>query len=361
MRTPRTLAALAVSAVAVGALAAVPAQAAAPTSKTLARHLVGPLSLAVDGGDVYVTQNFAGVLNKLRPGKSPKAVYASEGGNEVGGVSVRRGTVVFTETASDEEGNPADSWLKVIGRAGRARTLAHIRAFEDANNPDGVIRYGIPDLDAECAEAWPTDQFGPPTYTGALDSHPYATDQTKRNVYVADAGMNAVLAVSRSGAVRTVAVTPAVPVEVTAELAGAMGLPDCAVGHTYYGESVPTDVQRGRDGKLYVTTEGGGLGESMPLGSVYRIDPRSGTTTKLVDHLMTPTGLALDDRGNLLVAELFAGQIAKIRKGTHTVRPFATPTLPGAVEYVDGRVYATTEVLPPEEGAPDGKVVRFRR
>jgi hypothetical protein len=42
--------------------------------------------------------------------------------------------------------------------------------------------------------------------------------------------------------VRTLAVTPPAPVEITAEVAGGMGLPACAVGLTYYGESVPTDI-----------------------------------------------------------------------------------------------------------------------
>jgi hypothetical protein len=360
MRTPRPLAALAATTVALATLAALPADAAAPTGKTLARHLVGPLSLAVDGGDVYVTQNFAGVLNRLRPGKDPKVLYASRGGNEVGGVSARRGTLVFAETASNEDGEPVDSWLKVIGDSGRARTLAHLRAYEERNNPDGAVAYGISDLDEECAAQWPTEEAGPPSYTGVVDSHPFATYQTKKRVYVADAGMNAVLAVARGGHIRTVAVTPAVPVEVTQELATANGLPDCAVGHTYVGESVPTDVERGPGGKLYVSTEGGGLGEQLPLGSVYRINPKTGRTTQLADQLMTPTGLAVTKHGGLLVAELFGNRIARIRQGTSTVRRFVEVGLPGAVEITDGDVYATTNVLPPEEGAPDGRVVRYR-
>lgn len=357
MRNSRLLAALAATAVA-GSLTAMPAEAAAPKPKTLTRHLLTPLSLAVDGSDVLVTQNFGGTLSKLRPGKSPKTVYRSTGGNEVGGVSIRKGHVVFTETASDEEGNPSDSWVKEITAKGKVRTVAHVRAFEESANPDGTTSYGLTDLDEECAAQWPVDDFGPASYTGLVDSHPYATYQTKKTTYVADAGMNAVLAVKK-GKIRTVAVTPAVAVPITADLATAMGVPDCVVGHTYYGESVPTDVELGPDGMLYVTTEGGGLGEQMPLGAVYRINPKTGATTEVVDQLMTPTGLAITPKGDLLVAELFAGQIARIRKGSSTVTSYATAGLPAAVEVSGGKVYATVDTLPGDGEAPDGKVVRF--
>lgn len=365
MPLSRSLAALAGSAaVVVTTLGAGPADAAPDHGERLARHLVGPLSLAVDGRDVYVTQNFTGVLNKLRPGRSPKTLYAAKGGNEVGGVSVRHGTVVFTETASDAQGNPSDSWIKRLTRSGKVKTLAHIRSYENAHNPDGKITYGLRGISDTCAAQWPTDQFGPPVYTGIKDSHPYATFQTKRKIYVADAGMNAVLAVSRSGKIRTVAVTPPAPVKVTADLASSFGLPDCVVGKTYYGESVPTDVARGPRGKLYVSTEGGGLGEQMPLGVVYRVDPASGKTTKVAGRLSAPTGLAVTPKGDVYVAELFAGRISRIRHGSHQAHTFVKVGLPGAVELGKGgrgAIYATTNVLPPEKGAPDGRVMRYHR
>ncbi len=359
MRTTRLLAALAATAVA-GALVAVPAaEAAAPKPKTLTRHLLAPLSVAVEGHDIYVTQNFGGTLSKLRPGKSPKTVYHAKGGNEVGGVSVRKGHVVFTETASDPDtGEPSDSWVKEITAKGKVKTIAHMRAFENTHNPDSVISYGISDLDADCAAQWPTDDFGPVSYPGHLDSHPYATYQTAKTVYVADAGMNAVVAITGKK-IRTVAVTPATSVPITADLATAMGLPDCTVGHTYHGESVPTDVEQGPDGLLYVTTEGGGLGEQIPLGAVSSIDPTTGEITALAGGLLTPTGVAVTPNGDVLVAELFAGQIGLIKAGSSDVTPYAKAPLPAAVEIAGGDVYATINVLPGEGKAPDGKVVRF--
>lgn len=359
MRTSRLLTALAATAVA-GALVSIPAaEAAAPQPKTLTRHLLTPLSLDVEGDDVYVTQNFAGTLNKLRPGKSPKVIYQAKGAKEVGGISVREGSVVFTLTASDPmTGAPSDSWVKKINAKGKVVTVANVRAFENKNNPDSVITYGIPDLDDDCAAQWPSEDFGPASYAGLEDSHPYATYQTAKTVYVADAGMNAVLAIT-GGKVRTVAVTPATEVPITQDLAIQMGLPDCVVGHTYYGESVPTDVEQGPGGGLFVTTEGGGLGEQIPLGAVYRIDRASGKIKPVATRLMTPTGLAVKANGDLLVAELFAAKIALIKHGSWNVRPFAMAALPATVEVAGGDVYATTNVLPGDGEAPDGKVVRY--
>lgn len=360
MRTSRLLAVVATTALATS-LAATPSQGATQASShTLAKHLVAPLSLAVAGNQIYVTQNFAGVLSRLEPGKAPKTLYAAHGGNEVGGVSVRKGNVVFTETASDKNGDPSDSWVKQLSASGRVKTLAHVRAYENAHNPDGTVTYGVRGISDACAAQWPTGKAGPAVYQGIEDSHPYATYQTKKKVYVADAGMNAVLAIGRSGAIKTVAVTPAVSVPITAGLATAMKLPACVVGLTYYGESVPTDVVRGPGGKLYVTTEGGGLGEQMPLGAVYRIDPTSGKTKLVAGHLLAPTGLAVTDQGDLIVAQLFAGTISKIKLPSGKVKTFTKVGLPGAVEFSNGHVYATTNVLPPNKGKPNGKVVRFR-
>lgn len=367
MRTTRLLAAataVALAATSAGVLTA--ADAAAPKPKPLATGLVSPLSAAVaPDGTAYVTQNFAGLLTRVQPGKKPKIIYASKGGKEVGGVSERNGVVVFTETASNEQGEPSDSWVKQIGKSGKVRTIAHVRAFENKVNPDGVVEYGARGISADCAAAWPTEDMGPATYDGLPDSHPYATYQTKKKVYVADAGMNAVVAISGSGRISTLAVLPAVAVPITGELAAMLKLPDCAVGLTYYGESVPTDVELGPDGKLYVTTEGGGLGEQMPLGSIYRVDPGTGKTKKVVGGLLTPVGLGVTDSGDFLVSQLFAGVISKVKHGTTKVRTYSKVNLPGAVEWTPKGVYATVDSLVgPSEESPDtppgGRLVKYR-
>jgi hypothetical protein len=358
MRRLQTIAGVAALTLAAG-MAAVPQAEAAGRQKTLAHGLISPLSLAVDdGGTTYVTQNFAGTLAKVRPGRTPKVLYQSKNGNEVGGVSVRNGTVVFTETASDAQGNPADSWVKMLRRNGKAKTLAHVRAYENRKNPDGKVTYGARGISSSCASQWPVDQAGPAVYQGLPDSHPYATWQTRDKIYVADAGMNAILSISPRGRIRTVAVLPAVPVKITAELAKNVGVPDCAVGLTYYGEPVPTDVEQGPDGALYVTTEGGGLGEMLPLGSLYRIKGKHVRT--IAGGLFAPVGLAVNG-SKVFVSQLFGSTISKVSRHGK-VRTFASVNMPGALDFSGGHLYATTDVLVGlDPGAtPGGKVVRFR-
>src|SRR4051812_8629183 len=366
MRRLHTIAGAAALALVAGAVG-VPHAEAAPSQRTLASGLLTPLSVAVaDNGTTYVTQNFTGTLDKVRPGRSPKVLYQSTGGNEVGGVSVRNGRVVFTETASDAQGEPADWWIKVLRRNGHARTLAHVRAYENRRNPDGRVLYGARGISASCASQWPTAQAGPATYRGMKDSHPYATWQTGKLTYVADAGMNAVISVNNRGRIRTVAVLPAVPVRITSQFAQQMGVPACAVGLTYYGEPVPTDVEKAADGRLLVTTEGGGLGEQMPLGALYRITGKK--SHKIVGGLAAPVGLAVNGRGDVFVSQLFGNMISKVRHGRHHARTFTSVNMPGALDFARGPLTATTDVLvglpgdpsaPP--AAPGGKVVRFRR
>jgi len=367
MRSTRFVAAAATLAVAATTAVIVPAaQAAAPKPTTLAKGLTSPLTAAIDDdGTAYVTQNFKGQLVKIRKGKKPKVVYASKNGNEVGGVSVFHGKLVFTETASDAQGNPSKSWVKWITASGKVKTLANIRSFENKKNPDKKVTYGVRGISADCAAQWPTAQLGPATYQGLPDSHPYATLQTDEGtVYVADAGMNAVLSISPSGKIKTIAVLPAVPVTITSGAAAAMGVPACAVGETYYGEPVPTDVALGSDKKLYVTTEGGGLGEQFPLGSVYSVNIKKGKVKKVAGGLFAPVGIAMAPNDDIYVSQLFGGKISRIKHGSGKVKTYVKANLPAAVEWTGDGLYATIDVLvgpSPEtpSAKPGGKLVRY--
>lgn len=362
MRTTRILAGLAATALAAGTVAAAPST-AAPGAKpakptVLAKGLLSPLSVAVDGPDVYVSQNFGGSLELLSPGKKPETIYRSKGGAEVGAVSARRGTVTFAVSASDKDGAYISTKLMRIAGSGKAKTVADLLSYEKKNNPDADVQYGIPGLAADCAAQWPADA-PPASYTGLVDSHPYATTTKGKTTYVADAAMNAVLAVSPKGKVTTVAVLPPAPMTIDAETASALKLPQCAVGQTYNFESVPTDVELGRDGKLYVSTLPGGP-ETGARGAVYQVTPR-GKVSLLADGLQTPTGVAVAANGDVYVAQIFSGQVAKIKKGSKTAKTVRSFGMVGDVE-VDGRdLLVTTDVLPPEDAAPNGKVVRFRR
>jgi hypothetical protein len=360
MRTTRILAGLAATALAAGAVAAAPSVAAEKPAKptVLAKGLLSPLSLAVDGPDVYVAQSFGGSLELLSPGKKPQTIYRSKGGAEVGAVSARRGTVTFAVSASDKDGNYVSTKLLRIGNSGKAKPFADLLGYEKKHNPDADVQYGISGLSPECAAQWPTD--GPPaSYTGIIDSHPYATTTKGRTTYVADAAMNAVLAVSPKGKVSTVAVLPPAPMAIDGETAEALKLPQCTVGLTYAFESVPTDVELGPDGNLYVSTLPGGP-ETGARGSVYKVTKR-GKVSLVAGGLQSPTGVAVAGNGDVYVSQIFSGQVARIKKGSSTAKTVRAFGMTGDIE-VDGRdLFVTTDVMPPENGAPNGKVVRFRR
>lgn len=336
---------------------AAPAERSAPVAK----GLLSPLSLAVaEDGTVYYAQNFAGTLHQREPGRKARTIFTvRKSGDEVGAVSERAGVVTFATTSSTGQ-----TALRQRTATGRLRALADLDAFEKRRNPDRATRYGIRGLAPACAAQFPAE--GPPaTYSGIVESHPYATATTARAVYVADAAANTVLRVRR-GKVSTVAVLPPVPVRVTASLAATMELPECAIGSTYRFESVPTDVEVARNGELYVSTLPGGPEDGSMTGhaAVYRIDPGSKrpTARKVVGGLTSVTGIALSPRCDVYAAQLFAGSVVKVRKGTQRLRTVRRAMLPGDVEWGTRGLYATTGVLTGLEpgSRPAGKVERWR-
>lgn len=100
--------------------------------------------------------------------------------------------------------------------------------------------------------------------------------------------MNAILKVDAgSGDVSTVAVLPPRPAVVPAgtripiDMAGGtVEVPACVVGHDYAFEPVPTDVEIGPDGWLYVSSTPGGPEDPSlgARGAIFRINPWTGTT-----------------------------------------------------------------------------------
>lgn len=353
----RVLACLASAAVMVSPTAANPSavhaeerEAAAPT--VLARHLVGPLSLAVNQeGVAFVSQNFGGPIVRIEPGHRTREVVPASAA-ELGGVSRRGRTTTFVVTG---ESTPevAVSSLKTVVR-GEVRRVAKLGTAETNRNPDSHVEYGFTELAQECADQIDPDTFGPPTHTGVIESHPYGTAKIGATTYVADAAANVIWAVNPDAAkrIRVLSLLPAIPAVVTEELAGQFGLPDCTIGETFLAEPVPTDVEVGPDGMLYVSTL---AGEVPGAGEVYRIDPADGTATPVVDGLSSATGLAVAPGGDIYVAQLFANVIVRFPSGGGDPEQFATVNQPAAVEYRNGFLYGTYNVL----SGPSGKLARW--
>jgi hypothetical protein len=352
-------------------LTAVPAVAKPKsTSNTpLATGLVGPLGLAVgQDGTVYVTEAFAGRLTAIHKDGSTNVLLDAPG-TEIAGVDAAgKGTLVFTQTVFEggagEEAPVLDALLARLRPNGKTKVIASAEDYEATANPDGGNQYGLLDLDgaadaAACQTNWPTEFLGPQTYYGIVESHPYAVAIVPGGYVVADAAANAVLRIQANGDVSTLAVLPPIPQEITQEVVDTIEFADLSgcVGGVYYGEPVPTDIEIGPDGHYYVSTLPGGP-EAPGSGAVWKVNSTTGAATLVSDGLTTPVDIAVAADGTIWVAELFGFQISTIKNGTVVPEMFAP--LPGAIEIgPDGTVFAVINALPPEDGPPDGQVIRI--
>ena len=182
---------------------------------------------------------------------------------------------------------------------------------------------------------------------------------------MADAAANAIVSVrtnKRRATPKVVATLPAVGTRVTAEALTAQGLPTCAAGHTYYFEFVPTDVEKGGDGWLYVTSLPGGPEDASlgARGAVFKVNPHTGRVRHVAGGFVGAVNLALGPDGTIAVAELFggengAGQVTLVKPWTSR-RETLPLTAPGAVEWVGSKrhskLYVTTDAFVPGPQGP---------
>ncbi len=322
----------------------------------IASGLQGPLGLAVaSNGTIYVSESNAGTVDAIATDGSKRTIAATAGGLSTGGVDVSRaGTVAYTVASGEGAAKPVG--LVNLTRAnGTVATLADFASYEKRKNPDGKQRYGFLDLTASCAALVPPEIGGHP-HGGDVNSNPYAVlSMRDGSWFVADAGGNDVLKVNRHGRISLVAVLPASKVVVTRAISGALGLPACTIGKTYAFDPVPTDVELGPHGMLYVSSLPGGPEDASlgARGAVYTISRRHGHAKLLARGFLGATDLAVGYDGTVYVTELFGNKVSKIRHGRiSTVRELNQPA---AVELSKGTLYVSTDVF-----GPDGKVVSFK-
>lgn len=201
---------------------------------------------------------------------------------------------------------------------GKWKTVADISGFEGANNPDG----GFP------------------------DSNPYGVLVEPGQRYVTDAGGNDLLRVGANGSISLVAVfspTPAPP-------------------PFNSSEAVPTEVTRGPDGALYVSTLTGA--PFLPgAAAIYRIGA-GGTPQLHAGGFKAITDHAWDPDGNLYVLEydtapFFFGAPGRLTRvapnGGRTVISETLTNPTGVVVGPDGAVYVSNR----GNVAGVGEVLRF--
>lgn len=321
--------------------------------------LVGPLHVnSGRDGSVTVSESFAGRLTRVDSDGNRDVLYESPDWS-VAGNDRRDGRTYFLESQGAGP-HPAElaGHVRIIDGDGSQRTLGDFAALETEENSDGETRYGFRDLPEGCEAELPANM--PASYKGEVDSHPYGIAVTDRTIYVADAGANSVVSVdTRSGKTETVAVLPPRPYKITPEAAASNGLPDCVVGTTYDFESVPTDVAVGRDGWLYVTSLPGGPEDPAlgARGAIFKVDPDDDEVELVADDIMTPTGLALGEDGELYVASLFGDGVLRIDPDSGDQTVVLEAEFAADVDLRGDTLYATVNALPGPDGEPNGQVM----
>jgi hypothetical protein len=330
----------------------------APHATVLSSDVLAPFQLAISRGDVYVADGGTSLVSRLRKGSLTTVATGPQPG-EVAGVAFDASGRTMAFTASDYTTNKT---TLTIRRQGEKRVVANLSAFETRKNPDQNVVYGI-ENPSQCVQDAFKD-LGGATSMGVVESHPYSVASLGGGSWVVgDAAGNDLLKVDAKGHVSLLALLPRQPLLITAEMAAGMHLPDCVVGLTYNFEPVPTDVEVGPHGMLYVSLLPGGPEDPSlgARGSVYRVNPRNGHATRVATGFLGATNLALGPDGTIYVAELFGGRISTVHRGG----PQEYLALPGAlaVEWGHGHLYASTLGPVDSEGNPtgNGSVVRIDR
>jgi hypothetical protein len=262
-----------------------------PTLKVLATGFTLPTHLAFGpGGTLFVADAAAGTITRLRSGHRPAKVVASLG-EFTPGVDVLGGKLYVA--ASLAGATPADQGPTHLYRVkhGTATIKADLLAWELANNPDGQS-HDTPDS----------------------QSNPYSVLALPGRVLVADAGANDIIEVRSNGKIRTLV---ALPLITTGACAGA---PNNDPEHAGC-DPVPTDLEMGPDGYLYVS----GLGAEVE-GHIYKINPWSGKIVRTWGGLPPLTGIAVSPKGTIYAASLFTNQVFRFHRSSVTTAEVPGPT-----------------------------------
>lgn len=334
---------------------------AAPVSQpvsTFAEGLNGPSGIDYQYGKIYVAEGETGKILSVNPDTKEKKTELHGFTNPADVARVDRKLAVITAGAEVPDATTTgDSTLYTAEPGHKPKVLADLEAYELANNPDGQQQF-----DETTNE--PLDAL----------SNPFAIIRDKRPggyVLIADAGANAILAVNSQGKVSTFFVPPNIN---TGACEGTKNNdsehPGC--------DPVPTDLVYGPDGYLYVST----LSSLVPgEGRVYVLDAYTAKVKQVITGLTAPTGVAVDNQGNVYTSEVTygapqdegpppvgfdpadIGRIVKTAKNGSQTEALVTMPIGLALNTYNNELYATSwSVAGLFLGIPDaGKLVRVQQ
>jgi hypothetical protein len=263
------------AALAAATLATGPAASAdpAPALTPIGGDFVSPLHLAFGPGKtLYVADAFTASIQKIKLRTGVRTTLF-QGTQPIPGIDVASNGAIKATLSIGDPSVPLPTSLIGVNQAGKSWQLADLLAYEQANNPDGQ------DPNAPDAQ-----------------SNPYSVLALKHRTIVADAGANDLLVV-RHGKVSTLTAFPTFTAD------------GCQLNNN--GDTscdpVPTDVELGPDGYLYVS----GLGAEVE-GHIYKVNQWTGEIVQTWGGLPPLTGIAVSSHGTIYASSIFAGVILKI-------------------------------------------------
>jgi hypothetical protein len=294
MRSRLLLAVVSAASLSAATLVAAPAVTAAPPPPFLpvASGFDGPLHIAFGPGkSLYVASaglNGSPAIDKVNL-KSGTVQRVTTPAGFAPGIDVRgNGRVLFTlsEGAGPDEQGP--TWLKRVNASGRVTTVADMLAIERRLNPDGQ------DPNAPDAE-----------------SNPYSVLALPGRTIVVDAAGNSLIELRPHRRARVLTAFPT------------FAAPGCQQANPGIGDDcdpVPTDVEMGPDGYLYVS----GLGAEV-MGHIYKVNAYTGAIVRTWGDLPPLTGIDVAYDGTIYAASLFTNQVFRIARTGVTIADIPAP------------------------------------
>ena len=311
----------------------------AHSPKVLNSSVIAPFGMAISGQDVWYTDGFVGTVNKISKGTDKVVTTGPQ--PEVAGIDVIRGGATYAFTSSNDDHS---STSLTIRSKGRPDVVADLSGYEKKANPDKRATYGIvsggQELQTRRARCLLHEELPDPRDLQGTGRLPPVCRRLPRGRGVG------------RGRRRGQRHPPRRPSRARVDDRGSAataGHPDGQAGRRHGGallhgrsdsynfEPVPTDVERGQHGKLWVSTLPGGPEDPSlgARGSVYTVNPWKHSAPRMATGFLGATDLALGQDGAVYVAELFGGQghEAEARANLHGRhdRPTALDRDPGRI------------------------------